>query len=831
MVKVCSSIYPKESNYNEYFDKFPYSLSSFQKHAIESIVEGHHVLVTAHTGSGKTLPAEFAIKHFTSNNKKVIYTSPIKALSNQKYYEFTQKFPDISIGLFTGDIKTNPEADVLIMTTEILMNSLFNRANNSNQANSTNMSFQIDFDNELAAVVFDEVHYINDEHRGQVWEKCIMMLPEHVQKIMLSATIDNPKRFAEWCESIYPESKRIVYLSTTKTRVVPLSHYCFMVVGDANSKKIKNKEIQKFIRTHTHTLIQIQNDKGAFDSTNSGYNTIMALQKYIREFRFVISRKFVLNQLVSFLKENSMLPAIVFVFSRKKVESYARDITVPLLEDDSKQPYVVQRECDAIIRKLPNGSEYLQLPEYIELVKLLEKGIAIHHSGMIPILREIVELCISKKYVKLLFATESFAVGLDCPIKTVVFSSLTKFDGNTERFLEPHEYTQMAGRAGRRGIDVVGHVVHCNNMFDLPDRGSYFNLLQGKSPSLNSKFKIAYDLVLNIIKTNSEDSEIKTRQFIEKSMLQVELTCQINAYRTKIESSKDTIIWDKLTPIDICQQYMDLTQKEYQFVNKQRKQIQTKLKNIEDTHILVKNDVAYWKDHVRKKTEYLSDIDHKANLERSVSETVNNVFTFLKSIQFIKYDDDEMKWELTHLGTISSSISEINPLIWTKCMVDKWNYFKDFTVYQIVGLLSCTTDIKVSSNMKMSIPNTNDNFLQSKILEMNNINTEFIHLGKNIGTRNEEYEFVYDIIDDTIEWCNCTSEDECKLFMQTNLVAKGISVGDFTKAMLKIATISRELITLGTLEICKPHVEWINKLSQIEGLVLKYIVTNQSLYV
>ena len=189
MVKHCDSLYTHETEtYKHYFDMFPYELSDFQKYAIEGIVEKQHVLVTAHTGSGKTLPAEFAIQHFVKQGKKVIYTSPIKALSNQKFYDFQNKYPDITFGLFTGDIKTNPEADVCIMTTEILMNRLFN---NDNQTSTMN-DFQMDLNSELACVVFDEVHYINDADRGQNWEKTILMLPKHVQMVMLSATIDQP---------------------------------------------------------------------------------------------------------------------------------------------------------------------------------------------------------------------------------------------------------------------------------------------------------------------------------------------------------------------------------------------------------------------------------------------------------------------------------------------------------------------------------------------------------------------------------------------------------------------------------------------------------------
>jgi antiviral helicase SKI2 len=218
MVKICSANYIKsnEDKYKNHFEKYSFPLSSFQKHAIESIVEGNHILITAHTGSGKTLPAEFAIEYFTSRKKKVIYTSPIKALSNQKFYDFTNKFPHISFGLLTGDIKCNPEADVLIMTAEILLNKLYQK--NSNQVCNSSISFDMDIENELGCVVMDEVHYINDADRGKVWEQTIMMLPTQIQMVMLSATLDSPEKFALWCETkgeLLDKPDKIVYLTTT----------------------------------------------------------------------------------------------------------------------------------------------------------------------------------------------------------------------------------------------------------------------------------------------------------------------------------------------------------------------------------------------------------------------------------------------------------------------------------------------------------------------------------------------------------------------------------------------------------------------------------------
>ena len=209
MVITCNIPFNEDETYGNYFNRFPsFNLSDFQKWAIKGIVEDQHILITAHTGSGKTLPAEFAIQHYVAAGKKVIYTTPIKALSNTKLSELRRKYPDISFGIITGDIKDNPEADVIIMTTEILRNTLFNKKISSSICNNKDeterqtlpLAFEMDIDTELAAVVFDEVHYINDEERGSVWEQSLLLLPPHVQLIMLSATIDKPETFASWVE-------------------------------------------------------------------------------------------------------------------------------------------------------------------------------------------------------------------------------------------------------------------------------------------------------------------------------------------------------------------------------------------------------------------------------------------------------------------------------------------------------------------------------------------------------------------------------------------------------------------------------------------------------
>jgi len=827
MVKICSDLYPSNSKYEEYFELYSYPLSDFQKYAIEAIVEGNHVLVTAHTGSGKTLPAEFAIKHFTNSGKKVIYTSPIKALSNQKYYEFTRKYPEISFGLMTGDIKTNPDADVLIMTTEILMNSLFLLSDG--ESKSQNLSFNIDINKDLACVIFDEVHYINDADRGQTWEKTILMLPRHIQMVMLSATIDAPERFAKWCERDDPSKE--VYLASTSKRVVPLSHYGYLVSTEGFIKGLKDKTLEKSVRDSTKQLIMLQNDKGEF--LEPGYKTLKNTTDLFDKRQQHIKRKHVLNDLALFLRDREMLPAIGFVFSRKQVEMCAQEITVPLLEDDSKVGYTVRRECEQIIRKFTNYQEYLELPEYNNLVSLLEKGIGIHHSGMIPVLREIVELMISKKYIKLLFATESFAIGLDCPIKTAIFTGLMKFDGSTERYLMSHEYTQMAGRAGRRGIDTIGYVVHCNNLFQLPSKTDYCDMLGGKPQELVSKFRISYSLILNLLKNGKS----KTRDFVDfvnNSMVHGEISDAIKKQKyTIVEAESNVKILEisasnLQTPMEICEKYLHASTNLKTVVNKKRKEMEKTLSEIEFQYRFIKSDSTQLNSFYVAKADYEVEVSYLVTLENHIGSEVNKLLMVLLEQGFVQITDDS--YSLTEKGKIASGIAEIHPLV-TAGLFEQWAWFNEFSVEQLIGLLAVYTDVKIDEDSKSWQIKTDDTFLNSRL---NKVIKEYLfyeNMEDDHGLKtgiNYRTALNYDMPELLMEWINSDSQEDCKWFIQTRLYEKGISIGDFTKAVMKISTIAKEWSNISEQF---SQIELLHKLGKIDGKILKYVTTMQSLYV
>jgi superfamily II RNA helicase len=809
MVVICDTPFPNESKYDAHFDLFPYPLSDFQKYSIQAVVEGHHSLITAHTGSGKSLPAEFAIQYFTGGDKKkkVIYTSPIKALSNQKYYDFIQKYPHISFGIMTGDIKVNPDADVLIMTTEILMNHLFMMNSNNN---NTQLQFQMDINKDLACVVFDEIHYINDVDRGRVWEQTILMLPPHIQMIMLSATIDAPEKFAKWCEK--PESGKQVYLSSTFARIVPLVHYGYLVVNDGTLKSIKDKETITKLQKSTGTLIPLKSENGEF--SDPGYVEIKRTRELLDANKAFTKRQHALNSLAQLLRDREMLPAIAFVFSRKNVEKCAEEITVPLLEFDSKVAYTVKRECEQIIRKLPNHEEYLELPEYKQLVALLEKGIGIHHSGMIPVLREIVEFMISKRYIKLLFATESFAIGLNCPIRTAIFTSLTKFDGRGLRFLLPHEYNQAASRCGRRGIDTIGHVVHCNNLFDLPTSVEYKNMLCGKPQALVSKFRISFSIVLNLMRNKPDGCTIADfTQFVEKSMIQNEINISAESERRSSERVRGELAKIEI-PHDILDSYLELKELASMYSNKKKKEVERKLSQYQ-----IKPADG---EHYKKTRDEMRQIQSYVNyLDNYVLTNVSAICEILLENRFITIDPETGVYGFTPTGKIAAGIAEVHPLVMSRSV----GRLLPLSPRQIIGVLSCFSDIKVDQDSKVSVPTTPDKAVKAVVSDIAELYKTYGEIETKRGTDSGvDYDdaLIFDAIDIMMDWCDCVDELECRIFIRDRVK---FSIGEFTKGIMKISAIVKELTG-----VCE-SVELAHKLSQVDGLILKYVATAQSLYV
>lgn len=839
MVKICSTSYPvsNETKYAQYFDKYPFPLSSFQKYSIEAIVEGHHTLVTAHTGSGKTLPAEFSIEYFVAQGKKVIYTSPIKALSNQKFYEFSQKFPHISFGILTGDIKTNPEADVLIMTTEILMNTLYTK-NRKEEFETTSINqnvsltlFEMDFENELACVIFDEVHYINDPDRGRVWEETIMMLPQHIQMVMLSATIDSPEKFALWCEtrgsSIKDQILKQVYLTTTYERVVPLTHYSFITCTQGIFKVIKDKQLEMEIMKATNTLHTIQDAKGNFNEAN--YIRVNKILNIFQDKNHFVKRQHILNTVSKHMVDNNMLPAICFVLSRKALEQCAKEVTTVLLEDDSKVPYIVRKECEQIIRKLPNFQEYLNLPEYINMVSLLEKGIAIHHAGIMPVLREMVELLFAKGYIKLLFATETFAVGINMPTKTVLFTDLNKFDGSGSRPLYSHEYSQMSGRAGRRGIDTVGHVIHLTNLFKNMDQPTLKTMMKGKPQTLVSKFKISYNLLLNLI----DIGETNYTKYAKRSMVQNDIDNTVKEYYDKICKAQSEIdnmsivLANCKTPVSTVEEYIELKQKRNSAINKKRKEIDRNLQNILEQFKDVEKDVETVSKYTSKRNE-INDLTNDLNATELTLETnVGKVVELLQENGFVIDDSNLAVKKLTVKGLIAANIRETHCLVFANLIES--GKLKQFQAKELVGILSCFTNVSVPENKRAVMPNSDFEHVKECVASLSDMYLKQCDIEvKNRINTGFDYSMHFDLIDFAINWCECESDTDCKLLLNKVSTEKDVFLGEFIKAILKINNITAEMEKVAEI---LGDMEFLSILKQVPHLTLKYVATNQSLYV
>ena len=768
MVRNCSQTnYPEanEQKYKSYFELFPFPLSIFQKYAIEAIVDNQHVLITAPTGSGKTLPAEFAIRHITNNNKKIIYTCPIKALANQKYNEFKNKFPDLDIGLITGDIKINPNANVLVMITEVLCKTLTIRNNETTQVG---LQFSMNIENDLQCVVFDEVHYINDTSRGSIWEETMLLLPSTVQMIMLSATLDNPVYFAKWCENI--SNNRIVYISSVNIRSVPLTHYAFLSGTKSSVKSIKIEQDNKFISKYINKLLLIQNASN--DVCIENKNIISQYLHKLQQHNIRISPTHLLNNLVTYLIDHQMTPAICFVFSQKQTEIFARSITIPLTRDEDNDVFnqeQVSHECDQLIRKFPNYNEYLNLPEYINLVNLIRKRIAIHHAGMLPIFRELVEIMFSRGYIKLLFATETFAIGINMPTKTVIFTSTDKFDGGKFRQMFPHEYTQMAGRAGRRGIDIVGNVIHLPNLYRAWDNDT-ISMMKPSSPKLVSKFNISSDLVLSQI-----NQEMDVGHFIKQSMMGIEINSQctnlkndINNYMEQKNNLADTLTLSNI-PTDIMDEYIHTTTRMSLVDRNQQKKCRKILETIVEKYPTISDGVKSMSQYNTICNALNDSTEQLRSQECIISTTINNILQDLISGGFVKSDADTNIISLTAKGEASVVVKEISG-------------YRALSIIDIISSLDADTCI-----LLFSIFTDNSSNATTKLFQFSDDDRLLIYEIVNlvsISTDDDNYNTT--MIPYIHKWISCTSESECREIMQSANAECDISLGKFIKSLIKV---------------------------------------------
>ena len=487
--------------------EFPFELDDFQKEACKCISEGKSVVVCAPTGAGKTVIAQHAIHCALQEGKKVFYTTPLKALSNQKYNDFSEKYGADKVGLLTGDTSINRGGQIVVMTTEVFRNMLY----------GTNFGSVTDNLKDVKYVILDEVHYMNDEQRGTVWEESIIYCPTNVQIIALSATVANADKLTEWINTVHSKTELI----NTDFRPVPLRFYYF----DSSQP---------------NTLLPLLTPNGTLNKK------IKPEKKVFRRGKAVQKRNTV-KDVVRNLQEKDMLPAIYFTFSRKKCDEQMENCASLCLVTPKEQEEIRQIIDDYIAE-----NPYLYKNKHIEYLLL---GVASHHAGLLPGWKVLVEKLFQKGLIKVVFATETLAAGINMPARSTVISSISKRTDSGHRNLTPSEFLQMSGRAGRRGMDEIGYVVIVGSPFQTPEEVA--ELVLSDANPLESKFSPSYSMVLNLLQrfTLDEAKELVLKSFgYYSSNSRIEpLLLLKKQYDEKIDECNSFVCYCKKTNEDLLE--------------------------------------------------------------------------------------------------------------------------------------------------------------------------------------------------------------------------------------------------------------------------------------
>lgn len=493
-----------------------FDLDPFQIAACESIEQGRSVLVAAPTGAGKTIVAEFSVYlTMTATAGKIFYTTPIKALSNQKFNELCEEWGEENVGLLTGDTNINGNARIVVMTTEVLRNMLY--------AESTSIDT-------LEFVVMDEVHYLADRFRGAVWEEVIIHLPRRVRMISLSATVSNAEEFGDWLQAVRGDTDVIV----SEDRPVPLDQH--VLVGSKMIDLFDGGARASVPRVNPE-LVQLANAASRAPhyrggaGRGSGRNSRLDTRASGRSHEYKMDRA----DIVEMLSQQNMLPCIFFIFSRAGCDQAVRQVlrsgvrlTSPAERDEIRE--IVDERCRTLL------DEDLAVLGYFEWVDGLERGVAAHHAGLLPAFKEVVEELFQRRLLRVVFATETLALGVNMPARTVVLERLDKFNGEGRVPLSPGEYTQLTGRAGRRGIDVEGHslIQWSNNL----DPQTVSNLASRRTYPLNSSFKPTYNMAINLV---TRFGRQRTREILESSFAQFQADRAVVDLARKVKQQEESL--------------------------------------------------------------------------------------------------------------------------------------------------------------------------------------------------------------------------------------------------------------------------------------------------
>ena len=787
---------------------YTFPLDPFQQHAMKSICAEENVLVTAKTGSGKTLVGEIQIAYSLRKGKRVFYTTPIKSLSNQKFKDLKKQFG--SVGIMTGDIKFCPDAKVVIMTTEILRNLLFKKDSTTKEIGLTAEISCADLD----AVIFDECHYINDRDRGHVWEEVMILLPPDVKMIMLSATLDHPEYFAEWLGEL---KQRPINLISTEYRIVPLTHTLWYAKESHVLMDAKNNYNEKVYRDwidwlYKQDLAHTKFQEKVRDARAGG--TEGAISGKIKPTSFLHR----MNGLITHLQEKELLPALFFVLSRKDCEKYAKKVEGTLIT--SSEVADVRHVWNFHLRN--HRAKLEVLPQYHLLFELVQRGVAFHHSGIIPTLKEIIEILFGKGLIKVLFATETFAVGINMPTKTAVFVGLKKYDEQRQgmRMLNTAEYLQMAGRAGRRGLDTMGTVIYLPDRDPVEPSEMRAMMCGGKAP-VESRMEFGYDFILKTIQSGNRNwLELLNKTYWRR---QREAAIQdLRAEQDKLLSKKQQIpISD--SEMEIFSEKVSIEEEIRNTTNAKRKKAELALRKWKEEHMghrwtMLEESYKELKGIER----LLQNIEKNLTSALDVSSSVEARIRVLEDTGFLKHLDDpttHTKDSLTTQGILATELNEADPILISQFYLSHHSTNlspKDL----LVTLAACITEGK-KGDTETSINDLDVNKdVKDAIYEIGDVWNNVRVSENKMGAKASEWNLSTFWMEIMNSWMDGQAISVlCEQY--------GVYEGNLIRSVLKLQNMLDEWRSMAT--FCQ-HTDMIKKLEETHLLLVRDAVIQDSLY-
>jgi superfamily II RNA helicase len=786
-----------------------YEPDRFQKFAIDAIEAGDNVLCLAKTGSGKTFVGEYQIAKSLQRGGRIFYTTPIKSLSNQKFNDLKKLFPQASVGIMTGDIKFRPDAQIIVMTTEILRNLLFKKGTATENVGITAL---LSLDG-LDSVIFDEVHYINDIDRGHVWEECLILLPPAIKLILLSATLSSPYGFAKW---LGITKKVRIWLISTLWRAVPLEH-C-VLGGSGGGAPLVIYDSKETFRAEVYR-----------DWLNGRNDQLLAYDKFKEKVRSLkqqgqegaISGKVkpkafehTMNECLGNLYEKGNLPAIVFVFSRAGCEKLADKVEHTFI--DSSDAAAVSHIWDFHLSRYE--SSLAKSPQAHILKSLAMRGIAFHHSGLLPFMKEILEILFSRGLCKVLFATETFAVGINMPTKTVIFTALDKFTDGSMRLLKPAEYIQMAGRAGRRGKDDRGLVIY------LPQRepvsvAEMQSIVTGKAATFGSRLNFGYDFLLKL----ANSSQITESSLLENSYWWALQQYDAEQAKKELENLTQQVSQIQLTPEEKeeCASYRNAEIECSQSQNAKKKSAQRALAAWKDNHreSIWKPILARYDTIVRLEKE-ISGLKSSLSPENDVCNIPGALLRrrVLEEFGYVK------EGVLTPLGLLASEVNEGHPFLMTELFQNQ-SVTKTLSCKELLTVLALFAgasdskddsrkspdDLRVSSIVRDELWRINDAVKECQRLEAKH----------RVLSPDTFWSLSTEWIEPIADWL----EGEITV---SELAAKyEMFEGNVLKGLMKLSGLLEEFQSMASVS---GNLEWLAELVEARQLVLRDVVIAESLY-